>query len=122
MRAFHWLNISNILYTDIHIEDGNITCDDNNDEDENNDDNDDNTTTNEEDEQQQGTVNGPPQLESSVVRTDFNMPHTEAVDIIHNGDSIIQFIDYRVLKTNLLVCLLMLKQRKWHFPVCFLMV
>ena len=84
---------SNILYADIHIEDGNITCDDNNnDEDhgENNDDNDDNTTTNEEDEQQQqqqqGTVNGPPQLESSVVRTDFNMPNTEAVDIIRNGD------------------------------------
>ena len=49
---------------------------------------DDNTTTNEEDDeqQQQGTVNGPPQLESSVVRTDFNMPNTEAVDIIRNGD------------------------------------
>ena len=30
--------------------------------------------------------NGPPQLESSVVRTDFNMPNTEAVDIIRNGD------------------------------------
>ena len=96
MRALHWLKI---LYADIHIEDGNITCDDNNndnnndnndeDDDENNDDNDDNTTTNEEDEQQQqqqGTVNGPPQLESSVVRTDFNMPNTEAVDIIRNGD------------------------------------
>ena len=35
---------------------------------------------------QQGTVNEPPQLESSVVRTDFNMPNTEAVDIIRNGD------------------------------------
>ena len=35
--------------------------------------------TYEEDEQQQGTVNGPPQLESSVVMTDFNMPNTEAV-------------------------------------------
>ena len=69
------------------MEDGNITCDDN---DNNNDDNNDNITTNEEDEQQQqqheGTVNGPPQLESSVVRTDFNMPNTEAVDIIRNGD------------------------------------
>ena len=95
MRALHWLKNSNILYADIHIEDGNITCDnnDNNNDnnDENNDDNDDNTTTNEEDEQQQqqqqqGTVNGPPQLESSVVRTDFNMPNTEAVDIIRNGD------------------------------------
>ena len=62
------------------IEDGNITCDNNDDE------NDDNTTTNEEDEQQQGTVNGPPQLESSVVRTDFNLANTEAVDIIRNGD------------------------------------
>ena len=54
MRALHWLKTSNILYADVHIEDGNITCDDN--------DNDDNTTTNEEDEQQQqqeeGTVNG----------------------------------------------------------------
>ena len=87
------------MYADIHIEDGNITCDDNDnnndnndeDDDENNDDNDDNTTTNAEDEQQQqqlheGTVNGPPQLESSVVRTDFNMPNTEAIDIIRNGD------------------------------------
>ena len=54
MRALHWLKNSNILYADIHIEDGNITCD-------NNDDNDDNTTTNEE-QQQHGTVNGPPQL------------------------------------------------------------
>ena len=72
-----------------------ISRDDNNnnddeDDDENNDDNDDNTTTNAEDEQQQqqheGTVNGPPQLESSVVRTDFNMPNTEAIDIIRNGD------------------------------------
>ena len=62
MRALHWLKTSNILYADIHIEDGNITCDDNDnnndnnndeDDDENNDDNDDNTTTNEEDEQQQ---------------------------------------------------------------------
>ena len=95
MRALHWLKTSNILYADIHIEDGNITCDDNDnnndnndDEDENNDDNDDNTTTNAEDEQQQheGTLNGPPQLESSVVRTDFNMPNTEAIDIIRNGD------------------------------------
>ena len=34
---------------------------------------------------QQGTVNGPPQLESSVVRTDFNMPNTEAVDIIQTA-------------------------------------
>ena len=100
-RALHWLKTSNILYADIHIEDGNITCDDNDnnndnnndindeDDDENDDDdenNDDNTTTNEEDEQQQqqeGTVNGPPQLESSVVRTDPNM---EAVDIVRNGD------------------------------------
>ena len=80
------------MYADIHIEDGNITCDDsdnNNDEDddETSDDNDDNTTTNEEDDeqQQQGTVNGPPQIESSVVRTDFNMPNTKAVDI-RNGD------------------------------------
>ena len=96
MRALHWLKTSNILYADIHLEDGNITCDDNDnnndeDDDENNDDNDDNTTTNAEDEQQQqqqheGTVNGPPQLESSVVRTDFNMPNTEAIDIIRNGD------------------------------------
>ena len=87
MRALHWLKTSNILYADIHIEDGNITCDDNDNNNDNNDD--DNTTTNEEDEQQQqqqGTVNGPPQLESSVVRTDFNMPNTEAVDIIRNGD------------------------------------
>ena len=91
MRALHWLKTSNVLYGDIHIENGNITCDDN--DDNNNDaDNDDNTTTNEEDDeqqqqqQQQGTVNGPPQLESSVVRTDFNMPNTEAVDIIRNGD------------------------------------
>ena len=36
--------------------------------------------------QQQGTVNGPPQLESSVVRTNFNMPNTKAVYIIRNGD------------------------------------
>ena len=96
MRALLWLKISNVLYGDIHIEDGNITCDDsdnndnNNDEDddETSDDNDDNTTTNEEDEeqQQQCTVNGPPQLESSVVRTDFNMPNTEAINIIRNGD------------------------------------
>ena len=53
---------SNVLYADIHIEDGNITCDDNDNNNDNNDedDNDDNTTTNEEDEQQQheGTVNG----------------------------------------------------------------
>ena len=34
---------------------------------------------------QQGTVNGPPQLESSVVKRGFNMPNTEAVDIIRNG-------------------------------------
>ena len=59
MRALHWLKTSNISYADIHIEDGNITCDDNDnnnndeDDDENNDDNDDNTPTNEEDEQQQ---------------------------------------------------------------------
>ena len=33
MRALYWLKTSNILYADIHIEDGNITCDDNNDED-----------------------------------------------------------------------------------------
>ena len=70
----------------IHIEDGNITCDDNDNNNDNDEDNDDNTTTNAEDEQQQGTVNGPPQLESSVVRTDFNMPNTEAIDIIRNGD------------------------------------
>ena len=136
MRALHWLKNSNILYADTHIEDGNITCDDNNndynndnndeDDDENNEDNDndDNTTTNEEDEQQQqqqGTVNGPPQLESSVVRTDFNMPNTEAVDIIRNGD--FNYPVYRLPHVDsLLVCLLMLKQRKWHFPVCFLMV
>ena len=51
-RALHWLKTSNILYADIHIEDGNITCDDNDnnnnnveDNDENNDVNDDNTTT-----------------------------------------------------------------------------
>ena len=80
MRALHWLKTSNILYADIHIEDGNITCDDNDNNNDNNDDNDDNTTTNE------GTVNGPPQLESSVVRMDFNMPNTEAIDIIRNGD------------------------------------
>ena len=126
MRALHWLKHSNILYADIHIEDGNITCDDNNNDnnndnnDENNDDNDDNTTTNEEDEQQQqqGTVNGPPQLESSVVRTDFNMPNTKAVDIIRNGD--FNYPVYRLPRVE--GCLLMLKQRKWHFPVCFLMV
>ena len=137
MRALHWLKTSNILYADIHIEDGNITCDDNDnnndnndnndeDDDENNDDNDDNTITNEEDDEQQqqheGTVNGPPQLESSVVRADFNMPNTEAVDIIRNGDFNYPVIDYHVLKASLLVCLLMLKQRKWHFPVCFQMV
>ena len=28
LRALHWLITSNILYGDIHIEDGNITCDD----------------------------------------------------------------------------------------------
>ena len=76
MRALHWLKTSNVLYGDIHIADGNITCDDN----------DDNNNDEEDDEQQQGTVNGPPQLESSVVRTDFNMPNTEAFDIIRNGD------------------------------------
>ena len=56
MRALHWLKTSNILYADIHIEDGNITCDDNdnnNNNDNNDENNDDNTTTNEEDEQQQ---------------------------------------------------------------------
>ena len=43
----------------------------NNDDDaENNHNNDDNATINEEDEQ--GSVNGPPQLESSIVRMDFN--------------------------------------------------
>ena len=57
-RALHWLKNSNTLYADIHIEDGNIPCDDNNNnhnnhnddeyDDENNDDNDDNTITNEE--------------------------------------------------------------------------
>ena len=41
-RALHWLKNSNILYADIHIQDGNITCDNN----DNNDDDDDNTTTN----------------------------------------------------------------------------
>ena len=118
MRALHWLKNSNVLYADIHIDNNNDNNNDNNDED---DDNDDNTTTNEEDEQQQGTVNGPPQLESSVVRMDFNMPNTEAVDIIHNGD-----FNYPVYRLPCVegqpAYLLMLKQRKWHFPVCFLMV
>ena len=87
MRALHWLKTSNILYADIHMEDGNITCEDNDNSNDNNDEDDDNATTNEEDEQQQQqrTVNGSPQLESAVVRTDFNMPNTEAVDI-RNGD------------------------------------
>ena len=43
---------------------------------------------------QQGTVNGAPQLESSVVRTNFNMPNTEDVDIIRNGD--INYTVYRL--------------------------
>ena len=41
-RALHWLKTSNILYADIHIEDGNITCDDN---DNNNNNNNNETTT-----------------------------------------------------------------------------
>ena len=66
-----------------------FTCDDNDNNNDNNDeDNDENNDDNEQQQQQQqqSTVNGPPQLESSVVRTDINMPNTEAVDIIHNGD------------------------------------
>ena len=106
------------MYADIHIDDGNITCDDNdnnnnNDDDENNDDNDDN----QEDEQQQ-------QQQGTEVRMDFNMPNTDfnMLTLFVMEISIIQFIVYHVLKASLLVCLLMLKQRKWHFPVCFLMV
>ena len=41
MRALHWLKTSNILYGDIHIEDGNITCDDSDNNDNNNDEDDD---------------------------------------------------------------------------------
>ena len=40
-RALHWLNNSNTLYADIHIEDGNVTGDDNNNKDNDNDDDDD---------------------------------------------------------------------------------
>ena len=123
MRALHWLKTSNVLYGDIHIEDGNITCDDSeNNIDEDDDANNNNDNTNEEDDeqqqqQQQGTVNRPPQLGRTLTCLTRKLLTSFVMEI-----SIIQFIDYHVLKASLLVCLLMLKQRKWHFPVCFPMV
>ena len=99
MRALQKIIIY-IMYADIHIDDGNITCDDNdnnnnNDDDENNDDNDDNTTTNQEDEQQQ-------QQQGTEVRMDFNMPNTDfnMLTSFVMEISIIQFIVYHVLKAR----------------------
>ena len=51
---------------------------------------------------------------------DFNMPNTEAVDIIRNGN--FNYPVYRLPRVEGQPISLFTEQRKWHFPVCFLMV